>query len=59
MCCWSNLQAPEVEMVINLMKSSSTGSTASTKSHAFGMFQHLFGGDALLLLGQFLYEVIA
>ncbi|KAK2534423.1 hypothetical protein Q9233_004267 [Columba guinea] len=47
MCCWSNLQAPEVEMVIKLMKSSSTGSTASTKSHAFG-YTLVLGSPALL-----------
>lgn len=47
------------EIIINLMKSSSPGSTTKAMSHAFGIFYHLACGDGLILLRQFLYEVIA
>lgn len=47
-----------MEIIINLMKSNSPGSTTKTKGHPFDMFYHLFCGDGLLLLRQFLYEVI-
>lgn len=48
-----------MEIIINLIKSNLTGTTTKTKSHAFAMFYHLVCGDSLLILRQFLYEVIA